>query len=282
MPDGRIAQLRVAEPQVEEHRRQRRPGLAERPRAVGVVGEVGRLRPAAGRATSISPPRRRASAPPHRRSSGTRAGRAAAPAIAGRFVGAGGRERHRSAAGGRRSAPASVGPGARPTARPARGPRGRVELEDDERSGADRRLAERIVGERARSGCRSSRCAGAIGWVASSRNPPSGVVRSNRTVRSSTAVARHLQPRPGAGARVVGIPQDVDREDDVVARSRGSPSCQRASGRSVNVQVLPVSSVVQRSARSGISMPSGPELDEARERRARRGRGRPGSGPPAG
>ena len=38
----------------------------------------------------------------------------------------------------------------------------------------------------------------------------------------------------------------------------GSPSCQRASSRSWKVQIAPVASTDQRSARSGTSVPFGP------------------------
>ena len=70
------------------------------------------------------------------------------------------------------------------------------------------------------TGTSSRRWAGAIGWVAAWRNPPSGVLSVNVTTLGETARTRHLGPRRRAGARVVGILERLDREDDVVGRDR--------------------------------------------------------------
>ena len=113
----------------------------------------------------------------------------------------------------------------------------------------------------------SSRWRGAIGWVAASRKPPSGVARVRTTVRSSGALAvtsRHdaAPGPPYSGSLRAAI---VNRTSSAVS---GCPSCQRRASRRWNVQTDPVGSTSQRSARSPTSASSGPRRTSPRNTRA--------------
>ena len=99
--------------------------------------------------------------------------------------------------------------------------------------------------------------AGAIGWVAAWRNPPSGVFKVKTTVRvpAVATVTSFHEPAPGRCSSGPGGRPMVNATSSAVT---GSPSCQRASSRSWKVQTAPVASTDQRSARSGTSVPDGP------------------------
>ena len=146
-----------------------------------------------------------------------------------------------------------------------------VELDQRERARADRRLAERIVGERLdRDAARAGAPARSAGWPAGGSRRAASSGRTGRSGRRR----RSASPRATTRRRVRCT---SDRAGRLIVKTTssavtGSPSCQRASGRSVNVHDLPVSSVVQRAARSGISMPSGPSLTRPENARATRSR----------
>ena len=62
--------------------------------------------------------------------------------------------------------------------------------------------------------------AGAIGWVAAWRKPPSGVLSVNTTVWSPSVATADLVPRSGARTPVVGVLEDTDGERDVLGGDR--------------------------------------------------------------
>ncbi len=86
--------------------------------------------------------------------------------------------------------------------------------------------------------------------MAAARKPAIGVATSSLTVRGSTAVAVTSAHAPAMAPAASGFfsASTVYTTSSAVT---GSPSCHTASSRSVNVQVLPLSSVVHDSARSG-------------------------------
>ena len=109
------------------------------------------------------------------------------------------------------------------------------------------------------TGMSASTCAGAIGWVAAWRKPPSGVARVKTTVRIPTGwtVTSFQEPAPGPLYFGSWRTRIVKATSSAVT---GCPSCHVASSRSWNVQVAPVESTDQRSARSGTIVPFGPFL----------------------
>ena len=86
--------------------------------------------------------------------------------------------------------------------------------------------------------------------MAAARTPPMGVPRVRRTVLASIAStvtsAQAAAPAPAASGLLSA--STVYTTSSAVT---GSPSCQTASSRIVNVHVFPVSSLDQDDARSG-------------------------------
>src|SRR5204863_3784798 len=93
--------------------------------------------------------------------------------------------------------------------------------------------------------------------VAACRKPPRGVARVNTTVRGSTVWTDTSFHDPAPGPAYVGSWRTwtVNATSSAVT---ASPSCQRASRRSTNVQIEPDGSTDQCSARSGTMVPDGP------------------------
>ncbi len=124
---------------------------------------------------------------------------------------------------------------------------------------------------RASTGTSPRRCAGASGWVRACRKPPRGVssVKTTRCGPLALTVTSFHEVDEGPvydGSWSVSI---VNSTSSLVT---GWPSCQRASSRRSTVQVLPLLSTDQRSARSGTIVPSGPLRMRPENSRATRSR----------
>ena len=197
----------------------------------------------------------------------------------GRLAGAGGRQRV-GRDGRRRRRLGAVGwrvgrPG---RARPCRC----VEAGDRERTGADRLAAERVVGQLVDRDAgeqmrRRDRLGRGLEEPAERR-----LERERRPSACRGRLDGDLVPRAGARAVVRRDPGGRRIVNATSSAVTGSPSCQRASSRRWKVQIAPVGSTVQRSARSGTSDPGRVRSGRGPRRRARRGRDRPGSARSAG
>src|SRR5688500_6888703 len=107
------------------------------------------------------------------------------------------------------------------------------------------------------TGTSARRCAGASGWVSAWRKPPSGVCSEKTTRRGPLALTVTSLHDVDEGPVYAGS-CNVSIVNSTSSLVTGWPSCQRASARRSTVQVLPLASTDQRSARSGTIVPFGP------------------------
>ena len=89
-------------------------------------------------------------------------------------------------------------------------------------------------------GVSARRCDGSSGWVVAARKPPTGVVRRNVTVLSSSAAVSTSAHELESAARRVGVLERRDRVQDV-GGGDGFAVLPHASSRMWKVQVLPSS-----------------------------------------